>query len=466
MGSFLGWLFLLIIFFKNAFTIHFFQDDYWFLSISRASSLADFFGFFSPFRNYSYKPLATEVFYLLIHWLNYNVFWSHMIMFAAFSLGLIFVYKILISLTGKKWLSFLTVGLYSLHFTHVFQLYWFATFQEITLLMFLSLSFYGLLKQKWILFWLAFLAALLCKETAALYPIFLILLRLAYLKKKISWRKICLSLALSAGFYLVYKYSLDQVTALDNYRMEFNIKLIVNNAVWYGLWGLGLPNIMPLFLPKIFGAPIADFWKLFNDHAFKVYFVSLLIYLGTLFLTITALLLTKKIQLKKFVLFTVFCLTGYFIFLGPILFFPHRWMVRLTLPLLFLSLWQAMIIYQSRRWVAFILVILYLVFNRYGTLFHESSSLIASENQIFLASQAYFEMHRQEITAYSNLFIADSDLRKFNRQMNSERLKNSFHDQNFIDFFLPQSGIKVYYNFETDTVPDDAYAVYSDEFIK
>jgi hypothetical protein len=462
----IGLLALVVIFFKNAFSIHFFQDDYWFLSISRAHSLADFLRFFSPFRNYSYKPLATETFYLLIHWFNYNVFWPHLIMFAAFALGLVFVYKSLIILTGKKWLSFLTVGLYALHFTHVFQLYWFATFQEIALLMFLALSFYGLLKQKQALFWLAFLAALLCKETATLYPGFLILMKLTYLRKRLSWRKICLFLALSAGFYLVYKYSLDQVTTLDNYKMEFNLKLIANNTIWYGLWGLGLPNVMPLFMPKIFGAPVGEFWKLFNDHIFKVYFLSLLTYLGALLLATLTLLLTKKIKLRKFILFTAFCLAGYFIFFGPILFFPHRWMVRLTLPLLFLSLWQAEIMRRSRRWVTFSLLILYLVFNRYGTLFHEASSLIASENQIFLATQAFFAKHGQAITAYPNLFIADNVVRKKMPLMNSERLKNSFHDQSFIDFFLPGSGIKVYYDFETDFVPNNAAVVYSDEFIK
>ena len=462
----IGLLALVVIFFKNAFSIHFFQDDYWFLSISRIHSLTDFLGFFSPIRSYSYKPLATETFYLLIHWFNYNVFWPHLIMFGAFFAGLIFVYKNLMILTGKKWLSVLTVGLFALHFTHVFQLYWFATFQEIALFMFLALSFYGLLKQKQVLFWLAFLAALLCKETAALYPVFLIFLKLAYLKNKLSWHKICLGLVLSAGFYLVYKYSLDQVTALDNYKMEFNPKLIANNIVWYGLWGLGLPNIMPLFMPKIFGTPLPNFWKLFNDHTFKIYFVSLLAYLGALFLTITTLLLTKKIRLIKFIRFTGFCLAGYFIFLGPILFFPHRWMIRLTLPLLFLSLWQARIIYQSRWLVALCLLILYLVFNRYGILFHESSSLIASENQIFLAAQEYFNTHRQEIAAYPNLFIADNNLRKTLLQMSSRRLKNSFHDQNFVEFFLPGLKVKVNYDFETDAVPDNAYVIYSDEFIK
>ena len=72
---------LITLIFLKAFTIHFFADDYFFLQISRVNTIGDFIHFYSPIRDYSYKPLASETYYYLLHLMNTNVVAGHIIMF-------------------------------------------------------------------------------------------------------------------------------------------------------------------------------------------------------------------------------------------------------------------------------------------------------------------------------------------------------------------------------------------------
>ena len=136
-------LFIIIIFlFNKAFSTYFFTDDFFFLKISRITNISDFIKFFSPIRTHSYKPLATEVFYWLIHLVNHNLLISHGIVFIVFFIGLVYLYKNIMKLTNNRLLAYLTTGLYGISFTHVFQLYYLATFQEIAVFTCLNISFY------------------------------------------------------------------------------------------------------------------------------------------------------------------------------------------------------------------------------------------------------------------------------------------------------------------------------------
>lgn len=469
----IGLMSLALFQFKNAFGVHFFQDDYWFLEISRITNLSGFIAFFSPFRSYSYKPLATEVFYLVIHWIDYNVFWAHTIMFVTFLVGVMYVYKIVLKLTNKTLLALLTSGLYLFHFTHVFQLYWFATFQEVAMMTFLAASLYSLLTKHTIRGLLLFALALLCKETAALFPIGLVLVALFDTKKRISWKIIGITFALSGVFYFIYRFSLNQVTSLENYSMSFNLRLIANNMVWYFLWGAGLPNLMPLYMPSLFKFPTADFWNLVAGiPALKTYLtffgIYILLFVGSLF----TLLFSDMKQRPSLIRYSIFCIAGFFIFLGPILFFPHRWMVRLTIPLIFLSLFQGYVIFRLLtrslifQIIAVILLLTYGLWNFYGTMFHESSSLYLPENDIYKRTESVLLQHAEQISKSGTIFFKDDERNRNYATQNSIRLKNSFHDQSFLTYFFPNSSLKAVYNFETDQIPTNAFIINSHDLVQ
>lgn len=469
---FLGMFSFFIFQFKNAFDVHFFQDDYWFLEISKIFDFTGFLHFFSPFRSYSYKPLASETFYMVIHWLHYNVVLAHLIMFVTFFIGVVFMYKNILALTREKLIALLSCLLYITHFTHVFQLYWFATFQEVAVMTLLVMSLFYLLRHRYYLGFFLYTLSLLCKETAALFPMVLILIALFDKQKRISWKTIGVGFIFSGVFYFIYRFSLNQVTSLDNYKMSFNPRLIANNVVWYFLWGMGLPNLMPLYIPALPQLPIDTFWNLFRIPEFKHYFSVLMIYILGFCISVVLLFAKDLSNRKTLFWFGVFCGMGYFIFLGPILLFPHRWMVRLTLPLIFLSLFQGYVLFRLIRLAHFFrylsvgLLGMYLVWNFYGTQFHEASSLYLPENDIYLRARQLFDTHYSEITQSSTIFFQDDERNRTLTTANSERLKNSFHDQSFTKHFFPHQSIKALYDFETDQVPQNAYIIKTYDLVR
>src|SRR3989344_8152437 len=85
--------------FRNAFTTYFFNDDFFFLKIARINSFHQFINFFSPVRQYSYKPISTEVFYFLIHLFNDNIFVAHLLGFLIYFIGIYYLYKIIFLLS-------------------------------------------------------------------------------------------------------------------------------------------------------------------------------------------------------------------------------------------------------------------------------------------------------------------------------------------------------------------------------
>ena len=107
---FFSLLFLLVlILFKNAFSMQFFRDDFFFLKISDAKSFSDFINFFSPIRTYSYKPLASEVFYFFLISIGKNIFIGHLLVFSVYFIGLYYLKKTIMLLTNNNLFSRLTV---------------------------------------------------------------------------------------------------------------------------------------------------------------------------------------------------------------------------------------------------------------------------------------------------------------------------------------------------------------------
>lgn len=467
----------ILLIFKPAFSINFFQDDYFFLKISRANSIVDFLRFYSPFHEYSYKPLATESFYFLFHLLNYNIVLGHFIVFITFFVGLVFLYKIIKQLFNSELLSKLTVFLYASSLVHVFQLYWFATFQEICVFVFLSITFYSFLKKHFILSMVFFVMALLSKETAILFVPFLFLFVFVQSKgdiNKIRKHSITLSgyTLIAFLFWLTFSYSLNYVMSLDNYKIAFNPKLLINNAVWYWLWSIGYPNFMPDYFRSIFSSPLPEFWKMFSTLKAKLYFSGLAIYIIFTGASIVVLLFRNK-EIKKYITLLVYCVINFFIFLGPILFFRHKWMIRLTIPLIFVSLIEAMLmhaLFTNRakffKYVAVALLFLYIFWNYFGIRVHEETSTYLLENKIFNSTKKYFTENKKEILKHDSIYFQDKTFDLPRGWNGSEKLKLSLSDESFLDYYFPGSRLKAVYGYEDNDIPANAYIIDSKIFLK
>lgn len=453
--------------FRNAFTTYFLNDDFFFLKITRINFFSQFINFFSPIRQYSYKPVSTEVFYFLIHLFNENIFIAHLLGFSIYFIGVYYLFKIILYLSKNKLLSYLTTGFYAINFTHVFQLYYLGTFQEVYLFTFLAISFYKFLVGKNIQAIMFFVLALLSKETAVLFAPFLVVFKL-FVNKKIPWRKLLPYIILGLLFTLTYQYSLKYVTLLENYKIDLNPRLFINNLMWYFLWSLGLPNFTSLYFTSIFKPPIPEFYKiLLNFPEIKTYYLLLISYYVLFISTFVYFFIKQVNKLKQFIYLFILLFIYFFIFLGPILFFQHRWVVRLTLPLVFIVFMQTYFITnfikkgKFLRILGFFLIALYLYLNILGISIHESSSTFLLESRFTSNAKKYFNQHKKEILKYQYIYFEDKTKIIPMPWGGSEKLKVTFGDQNFIDHYFPESKLKAIYGFEDKKIPKDAYIVNS-----
>lgn len=453
--------------FRNAFTTYFLNDDFFFLKITQVNSFSQFINFFSPIRQYSYKPVSTEVFYFLIHLFNENIFIAHLLGFFIYFIGVYYLFKIILHLSKNKLLSYLTTGFFAINFTHVFQLYYLGTFQEVYLFTFLAISFYKFLVGKNIQAIMFFVLALLSKETAVLFVSFLIIFKL-FVNKKIPWRKLLPYIILGLIFTLTYQYSLKYVTLLENYKIDLNPRLFINNLMWYFLWSLGLPNFTSLYFTSIFKPPIPEFYKmLLNFPEIKIYYPLFISYYVLFISTLVYFFIQQRNKLKQFIYLFILLFIYFFIFLGPILFFQHRWMVRLTLPLVFIVFMQTYFITnfikkgKFLKVLGFALIALYVYLNILGVSIHESSSTFLLESRFTSNAKKYFNQHKKEILKYQYIYFEDKTKIIPMPWGGSEKLKVTFGDQNFIDHYFPGSKLKAIYGFEDKKIPKDAYIVNS-----
>lgn len=473
---FFVFLFSLVAFlFRAALSINFFSDDFFFLKISRVSNLSEFLNLFYPDKDYFYRPLATEFFYYEIHLLGKNAWLGHGLAFLVFFIGVYYLYRSILHLSGNKILSYIAVFLYAINSVHVFQLYFLATFQEIALFTLLCFSFFNFLRRQHFLSLVAFVFALMSKETATLFLPFLLVFSLVYNRMKkingiknrpVDWKTFVPYLVIALVFALIYRSGINNTVSLENYRIQPDMKLALNNFIWYFLWSWGFPDFTPNYLTSLISYPPPQFWKLLNNFpSIKVYFIALTGYLS-LFIIASALYLKKTIKHSKDnFLFIFFCLSGFTIFVGPVLFVLHRWMVRLTVPLIFIVLIQAFIIYAmikssgKFKVIGVLLMATYIILNIMAIPIYESSSTYLLESRISDNLGKLVDKNRQDMVKHKYIYFRDiPGIDAFGQ---SRHLKTTLSDQNFLDHYLNGVNIKAVYGFENGNAPNNSYIINS-----
>lgn len=459
------WLFLLALFssvfffFQKAFSIKFFLDDYFFIKIGQINSLTQFFNFFNPVRNYFYRPVPVELFYFILQLLHYHLFLAHLIVFVVYFIGLYFLYQSLCIITKRRLLAQMAVTLYALHFTHVFQLYQLATFIEICLFTFLSVSLYFFLQSRIKTSLFFFLIGLLSKETAILFPIFLLFFVAAYNWPQFrlkNFKNLRYYFLISLIFLFIYKMGVSGVATVDTYKLQLNPKLFINNLVWYFFWSVGLPNFMPDYSQNLLFKLLPDFWKLFNSSlALRIYLYGLIVYVAFLIASLVFVFYKKKSTAKETGLLAFFCLSSFFIFISPTLPIIHKWMVRLTLPLVFISLFQAYLLFKLAangkhfKILAFLILAIFIFWNFWAIQIHESSSTYLLETRIAANLENILNSQREKIKRDDIKYIYFQDIKMPGAWKHSQKIKVSLNDQLFLDYYLPGKKIKALYGFES-----------------
>lgn len=459
-------LFTLIVFlFRNAFSTYFFNDDFFFLKISRIDNFNQFINFFSPIKNYFYRPFSTELFYWIIHVFKEDAVFGHVVVFFVYFLGLLYLFKVLNFIFKDNQLTFLSIGLYAINSIHVFQLYFLGTFQEVASFSFLIISFYYFLKQNRSVSITFFVLACMSKEIAILFPIFLTAITLIDKKIKNDRKNLLIYYLISLIFAFIFKFGVTNVLTIDIYKIQLKPKLGLNNLMWYFLWSLGFPNFMPDYFISIFRKPIPEFAKVLASNQIRLYFVLLFSYLFSLILGIILFFFKKSKDIKRFLIIIFFSLFSFILFISPTLLIIHKWMVRLTIPLIFIVFIEALIIQQLikigkiYRLLGIIIIFLYIILNTVGISMHESSSTYILESTISRNASIFFKKNYNQIVKHKIIYFKDPTIKNFNPWGGSKKLKVTFSDQNFIDHFFPGKNLQAVYEFENKKIPSGSFVI-------
>lgn len=453
-------------FFFGAFSMYYFSDDFKFLS---ASKNFDLISFFSPIRTTFYRPLPTEFFYYFLQRLPLPTISGHIFVFFIFLIGVFFLYKTLIIITKNKVTSSFTTILYLFHFSHVYQLYWFATFQEVAQFALLIGSLYFILNKRFYISLGLFVLALFSKEQALLFPF--IALFFYFLKYKKIHPFFLIYILFDCIFVGIHMFVNSHMPILPEYVIHLSPKLFVNNALWYGLWSLGFPAMMSDYMKTILSLPFGAFWNYFSQPTFRIYFFGMIIYLTILFIFFISTLVSKtkeKINLTPYVISSLFL---FILFLLPVLPIIHKWMVRLTIPLIFISLLEGVILsimWKQKNTKPFVIFLigLYLIWNYFGIKQHEVISTYVLESSITKQAVQVFA-NKQRFENCTTLYIKDPKNVKMSSWDGSEKLALTLSGNSFLSYYFPnKKNIKVQYEYASKQPRKGACVVLADELIK
>lgn len=425
------------VFFWGAFSMQFFNDDFYFLKITRQF---DFIAFFSPLRTTFYRPLASEVFYFFLQRFPYPMITGHLFVFGVFLLGVYFLFKTIHLLTKSREIALFSSVLYLFHFSHVYQLYWFATFQEVAQFALLITSLYFLLHKRFSMSIGIFILALFSKEQALLFPF--VAFSLYFLKYRKIHRLFLVYILLDAVFIALHAYVNMQMPVLPEYVIHLDIKLFINNMLWYGLWSLGFPAMMSDYMRSIFSLPFGDFWNYFYRMPFRIYFFGMLLYNALIALSFLGILLSKSKEKKQLVLVFGMSALFFLFFLLPVVPIIHKWMVRLTIPLIFISviggsvlalLWRN----KKLRPVVGLFLGLYLVWNFFGVKEHEIISTYKLESKISRNAAKVFADDAR-FAGCNSIYIADPKTMQMSSWEGSEKIALTLSGDSFLSYYFPQ----------------------------
>ncbi|MDP2860725.1 MAG: glycosyltransferase family 39 protein [bacterium] len=324
-------------------------DDFFHLGISRVGKLSEVLSFFSFEKNLHsasfYRPLPTQIFFFAGQVLfGLNPFGYHLLAIGFFILTVILAYKLAEKLTNRS-SALLATFFYAFSVSHFVSLYWLSAFQELSLGVFYfgaAICWVNFLEKnkegKHGLFFasapylsalLFFVLALLSKETAATFPLIAILLAVFLKKWNLRQLVYLLPMFLIEAVYLYLRLAKFGGVAGESYIWDFSPR-VLNTFFWYGLWGLGAPEMWVDFIgPKL---AVNPFLLKYYGGESVIIFISLGVF------TVSAIYALIKFVFRvrnAYPLSHVFFGPLWFLFSSlPFLFLPwHKFPLELTVPL-------------------------------------------------------------------------------------------------------------------------------------
>ncbi len=323
-------IFISLLLFKNSFSVYFFQDDWFLLSISKVRSLGDFLHFFIPRSDVQfYRPLSGEIFYFLGKVLfGLNPFGFHLITWIFFVLNVCLIWKLSRKFINSKLLQLFLVFLYATSAIHNNSLFWLANFSYIFSGFWYFLGFLVFLKKDlsrinpWLV--IVYILGLLSNEFMLTFPLMLVIYGLLFaqkqIKKNISTVVILVVITLLYLAIRLFIFKPDY----GSYKFVFD-KSILSSYRWFFLFFLNWPETMKDQMISWYRVS-SRFLETFTRE-----FYLFMLNLGVVTTVVVLLPFIYAMKNKKYLLFIrssgrkiFFALFWYIINLLPIIFIPSH----------------------------------------------------------------------------------------------------------------------------------------------
>lgn len=309
--------------YRDSFHGYFFQDDWFSFSISKVSTVTDFFRFFIPRTDVIYyRPLGMQIpFFLMQKIFGINPFPYHMLIFLTHLLNIILVYKLIKLLSKNTFSGLLSAFLYGTSTVHYIPFYWFATYAFILgPTFFLSSFFYFLKAQKMNIYYsislVLFLFGLLTNEIVATLPIILFLYLFTFKRDKLIF---VLPYFFFSAFLFLIRFVFFPPVAGEAYSIDFG-RGVIQNLKMYLLWSANWSEPITEQLVKLF-----VFQKEFVAEFRGVTIVTLTTFFIHISIILVSIIFAIKTRMKNMDKVLLFGICWYLVSLTPVLFFPtHR----------------------------------------------------------------------------------------------------------------------------------------------
>ncbi len=460
------------IFYPSLF-VFFTNDDFFFLKISNAKTVGEFFNFFNILHGPDgwgvYRPLATQTFYFIsVRLFDLSPMPLHIISFLFFGGVVFLVHKLVKELTGNKEAN-IAVFLYAVNATHFGHLYYLAVFQELAMTFFVLhsvLFFVNYLKKQslknHVFSLLFFVAALMSKETAVVAP-FLLILVFWFLhiqgKSTLSFKKFIffqIPYYLILALYLFMHFVSYGLAGGDSYIWDFSVRRLINTLGWYGLWSFNLPESLIDFVgPGLHINPnLFVFWskEITPIFVLSAFMAVILVYMfwG----------LRKKISYSR----NVFALLWFLVSLVPVAFLPlHKFTFYLTLPLIGVAFLLSDLLKNSILKLPFLII--WAVVTVYTVRFTVITNWITQGESVSKKVYSYLSVNTYKIDS-KKIYFVDSDQDKSLPWSPTQLVKTALSDKNFFFVYFPAVAGNVYYAGE-EKIPNrgKAYIINSRMFL-
>jgi len=261
-------------FYVGALKYGFSQDDYYFLTISKANSWADVFKFFLPWQQQGFaffRPLGTQFYFSLftsIFGMSSAPLPMHIFMIILQSVNGYLVYLLCSKLFKEEKLGILIGLAYAISSVHFLSLYYIAATQQLLAMTFSLLSLNAFISRKYHLASLYLVPGLLSKESALVTPAVagIISLYQAGAINMTSVKKTFFKLVpyiVVTAIYLGIRFAVG-VEVQSEYRPVFGLSLL-STIRWYLLFAFGAPEELLRYGLAGMGIRIGQFLTDFNS---------------------------------------------------------------------------------------------------------------------------------------------------------------------------------------------------------